>query len=275
LHEVVVRTLSRELRLHTDDERAFAQLSYAGADPAMPPGERMPVDLVVQRIGESYRIEPPDGDSVDGSIDTVLTGVFRLLGSWFVDEAGNRPVIHAAIAVMEGQRFAFLGDKGAGKTTLMLKLIAEGFGVEGDEHAVLSEKGVIVRPRRLHVKESSLALFPELSAAIRNSPWAADWRGSRVFACPPSLCGAQWVIRDCPVEHLVFVESNFGGKSILAPLSGDAAFARLLETAFLPTTNRGAAAAKLRMLGAHASAWHLLAGDLNDAIWQLQKNALR
>ena len=56
LHRVVVHTLSRELRLHTDSDEAFAALSYLGAEPAMPEGEYAPVDLMVERFGEFYRI---------------------------------------------------------------------------------------------------------------------------------------------------------------------------------------------------------------------------
>jgi hypothetical protein len=273
LHSVVIRTLSRELRLHTGSDEVFATLSFLGADPLMPAGERPSVDLVVEPIGKFYRIEPPGRDSVEGSPDAILNGAFRLLAAWMIKDAHDAPMIHAAIATIGGRRFAFLGDKGFGKTTLMLKLVEERVCVEGDEHALITADGAIPRPRRLHVKESSLAVVPSLSAAIRSSPWITDWMGNRIFACLPSLCGARWEITERPIQHLVFVEPNFGGSSLLSPLSREEAFARLLETAFMPPTLRGRAAARLRMLVLQAACWRLQLGNLDQALWHLRRVA--
>ena len=200
-------------------------------------------------------------------------GVFRLLTRWLGEDTHDAPLMHAAVAQAGGRRFAFVADKGSGKTTLMLKLIEEGIAVEGDEHLVVTATGTIARPRRLHVKESSLDVMPELADAIRSCPFASDWSGNRVFACPPSFRGAHWTITERPVDHLVFIESNFGGSSILSALTRDEAFARLMETIYMPPTNRGAAAARLRVLSIGAKAWRLQAGNLDQAVWHLRKAA--
>ena len=123
MRSVVVRTLSRELRLHTNSDKAFAALSYLGADPVMPNAKLAPVDLTVEPLDRFFRIEPPGYLPVEGSIDTIMNGVFRLLANWLAEDAHGSPILHAAIATIEGQRFVFLGDKGFGKTTLMLCLI--------------------------------------------------------------------------------------------------------------------------------------------------------
>lgn len=275
MHQVVVRTLSRELRLHTDSDEAYATLSYAGADPIMPPGEYPPVDLTIERVGEFFRIEPPGSAAVEGTPATMLDAVFRLLTAWLIGDANGTPVLHSAVASVGECRFAFLGDKGFGKTTLMLKLLEEGFEVEGDEHLFVTAGGAVVRPRRLHVKESSLEVVPSLSEAVRRSPWASDWEGRRVFACRPSLLGARWELSQQPIRHLVFLEPNFGGSSILSPLGREDTFARLMEGAFMPPKNRGGAAASLRVLCVNAQAWRLQAGDLSQAVWHLQKATQR
>ena len=265
MRRIVVRTLSRELRLHTDSDEAFAGLSYVGADPIMPDATLAPVDLKVEPSGSFFRIEPPGRPAIEGSLDAIMNDVFRLLANWLTDDARGSPILHAAIATIEGQRFAFLGDKGFGKTTLMLCLIEQGFAVEGDEHVVVTLGGAVMRPRRLHVKESSLDLVPSLRDAIRSSPSNTDWMGNRIYACRPSLRGASWQIAEGSIDHLVFVEPNFGGSSILSPVSRDEAFARLLETTFMPSAQQGGAAVRLRKLCVDAGLWRLQAGDLGQA----------
>jgi hypothetical protein len=271
LPRVIVRTLSRELILHTPDEETFAALSYAGAEPLMVGRKLIPVELPVEACGKFYRLRPPGRGAVEGSVDAVLNGVFRLLGAWMSEDSRDTPMLHAAVVSFEGARLALLGDKGFGKTTLMLRLIEEGATVEGDENVVITPDGAITRPRRLHVKEASLPLVPALADAIRASPSTTDWMGSRVFACVPSLRGGRWEIAERPIDHLIFTEPNFGGASILSPLSPDAAFARMIETAFMPPQGRGRAAALLRTLGVTARAWRLQLGRLDQAAWHLRK----
>lgn len=267
---VIVRTLSRELRLHTDSDKAFAALSYIGADPVMADATLAPVDLTVESLGRFFRVAPPSGPAIEGSIDTIVNRLFRLLGSWLIDEAGGAPILHAAVARIEGRRFVFLGDKGFGKTTLMLGLLAQGIPVEGDENIVVTQGGGVARPRRLHVKESSVDLFPEMRDAIRSSPSETDWMGHRVYACAPSLWGTNWEIAEGPIDHLVFVEPNFGGSSILSPLAVNEAFTRLLETTFMPSAQQGLAAVRLRKLCIEAKTWRLQAGNLDQALRHLR-----
>lgn len=273
MYKVIVRTLSRELRLHTDSQEAFATLSYAGADPIMTDRSLTPVELHVEKSGPFFTLRPPGRDPVQGSPDSILNGIFRLLGTWMSQDSHDTPIFHAAVAEIGGKRIVVMGDKGFGKTTLMLKLIEQGATVEGDEHVVITSGGSITRPRRLHVKDSSLGLVPSLSDAIRASPSTVDWMGSPVFACTPSFYGKPWRIAERPIDHVIFAEPNFGGTSILSPVSRDAAFSRMLETAFMPSQGRGKAAASLRTLSITAQAWRLQVGKLDQAAWHLQKIA--
>ncbi|MEP6564105.1 MAG: hypothetical protein ABJB10_03135 [Mesorhizobium sp.] len=271
MFKVIIRTLSRELRLHTDSQEAFAALSYASADPIMADRSLTPVELPVEQVDSFYRLRPADRDPVEGSLDSILNGIFRLLSTWMVQDSHDTPIFHAAVAAIGGKRIAILGDKGFGKTTLMLKLIEQGASVEGDEHVVITPGGAITRPRRLHVKESSLDLVPALSDSIRASPSTMDWMGNRVFACSPSFYAKLWEIAERPIDHVVFAEPNFGGTSILSPVSRDAAFGQMLEAAFMPSQSRGKAAASLRTLSIKAQAWRLQVGKLDQAAWHLQK----
>jgi len=270
VRRIIVRTLSRELHLHVDGDEAFAALSYLGADPQMPGMALQRVDLPVEKSGPFFRVAPPGRATIEGSLDIVVHRLFGLLAVWLAEDTADAPILHAAVATIDGRRCAFLGDKGAGKTTLMLSLIEQGIDVEGDEHVVIRSGGGLVRPRRLHVKEGSVALFPGLAEAILASPASADWMGAGVYACRPSLGGAPWVIEERPIDCLVFVESNFGGSSILSPLPREEAFARLMEAAFMPATGRGAAAARLRRLCVEATPLKFQVGNLAEAVRRLQ-----
>ncbi|MCI5073612.1 hypothetical protein [Oricola sp.] len=270
MHRIIVRTLTRELRLHTNSEEAAVDLAYVGADPVMPGRDLQPIDLTVEATGPFFRVDLPGFKLIEGSIEEVVGGVFRLLAAWLLDDTRGLPLMHAGLAVIEGRRFVFLGDKGFGKTTLILSLIERGITVEGDEHIVLTADSAITRPRRLHVKETSVDLVPALRDAILASPSMAEWTGNRVFACPPSMHGASWEIAEAPIDHVVFVTPNFGGSSILSPLSRDEAFARLMETAFLPSEGRGKAVARLRKLCIDAKNWNLQSGNLDQALKHLR-----
>jgi hypothetical protein len=273
VRRIIVRTLARDLHLHTDSDEAYAALSFAGADPRLPDGGRPTVDVAVERVGRFHEIAPPGQPATKGSLDAVLDAVFRLRSQWFFEDVRATPVLHAAMAMIAGRCFAFLGDKGFGKTTLMLKLIEDGLEVVGDEHILVGMSGAIARPRRLHVKETSLAVMPSLADTIRASPSTLDWLGTRIFACPPSAWGARWEIREGSIDHLVFVEPNFGGSSIVSPLSVETTFAQLLKSAFMPSGSIGGAAAILRTLAVRSKLWRMQFGDLDQATWHLQKLA--
>lgn len=271
MHTVIVRTLSRELQIHTDNREAFAALSYAGADPVMVGRSLIRIDSQLEQAGAFFALRLPDREPVEGSLDSILNGIFRTLGTWMTQDSLDTPIFHAAIVEIDGKRIAILGDKGFGKTTLALKLIEQGARVEGDEHVVITPRGSITRPRRLHVKDSSIALVPALSDAILASPSTMDWMGRRVFACSPALKARGWQIVERPIDHVVFAEPNFGGTSILSPVSRDAAFSRMIETAFMPLRSRAMAAASLRTLSVNARAWRLQVGKLDQAAWHLNK----
>jgi hypothetical protein len=81
------------------------------------------------------------------------------------------------------------------------------------------------------------------------------------------------MIVEGPVDALVFLESNFGGSSVLSPLGQERAFERVLENAFLPTSGRARAVARLRSLALGCGCWRLQTGNLDQAIERLRRLA--
>eukprot|EP01035_Chromulina_nebulosa_P069195 gene69195-94827_t len=95
--------------------------------------------------------------------------------------------------------------------------------------------------------------------------------GRPVFACSPAVDGQIWEIIERAIDHIVFAEPNFGGTSVLSPVSRDAAFGQMMATAFMPSQGRGKAAALLRNLSITTKAWRLQIGNLDQAAAHLQK----
>lgn len=272
---LIVRTLSHELHLRTNSPDVHAKLMFMNTEPMMPGRELTQVGLDIEPVGALFRICPPGLPAAEGSLETVAQAAYRLIATWWSEEINGAPVVHAATAVIDGCRVAFVGDKRAGKTTLMLRLIQERCPVQGDENLIVTEDGAVPTPRCLHIKEPSLDVLPALSEKIRSLPFVTDWIGNIVYSCPPSFAGGDWTIVEGPVDALVFLEPNFGGSSVLTPLDHERAFERLLENAFLPPTGRARAVARLRNLVIGRGCWRLQTGNLDQAIDRLRRLAAR
>jgi hypothetical protein len=124
-------------------------------------------------------------------------------------------LIHAACAGYGGRRFLLIGDSGAGKTTLVIRLAREGAEVEVDELALLLPEGVVGLPRRFHVKEEGLATLPWVAAQVAKMPRWENGDGSVVYGFAPSEWGHPWHIRHAPLDAVFFLEPNHGGQSRL------------------------------------------------------------
>jgi len=270
---VIVRTLSHELHLRTNSPDVRSKLMFMNTAPIIPGRELKQVDLDIEPVGTFFRICPPGLPAAEGSLETVSQAAYRLIAAWWSEEIDGAPVVHAATAVIDGCRVAFVGDKHAGKTTLMLRLIQDGCAVQGDENLILTTVGAIATPRCLHVKETSLDVLPALSERLRSLPFVTDWSGNIVYSCPPSFTGDEWTIVEGPIDALVFLEPNFGGSSLLSPLDRERAFERVLENAFLPPAGKARAVARLRSLVTGCGCWRLQTGNLDQAIDRLRRLA--
>ena len=271
MHGIIVRTLSHELRLRSRDPNVLSALMAFRTEPLLPGRELKTIDLDIEPVGRFFRIEPPGFQATEGSLEAIAHALFRLKGALWRRHIKDLPVVHAAVAIIGGRRIVFVGDKGAGKTTLMLRLVQEGHAVHGDESLILEDEGPISYPRCLHVKETSLDILPGLSNRIRSMPSVTDWFGNVAYICPPSFLGGEWTITPGAIDDLVFLEPNFGGSSILSSLSREDSFARLIEFSFLPETGRARAAARLRNLAVEGHCWRLQTGNLDEAVARLRR----
>lgn len=274
MRELVVRTLHREFRLQCPDAETADALAFMTIAPEIPGAVLEPVPVAIHRHQGFLQMEMPRGEPVEGTAAHLLAVLHRLIRDDIVQSEPRAALVHGASVVHPQRpetRILIVGHKEAGKTTLALKLIEAGFIVEGDEHLVVRPTDVIARPRTLRVKSGSLPFVPALEPRIAAMPFVPTWDGNRIYAVPPDIGGASWVIRPGTVAHVVFLEPNHGGWSSLRPIAPGEAFRRILPETLLPDAAVALAAARLRGLVTTAQTWRLSVGDLDGATIHVQR----
>jgi hypothetical protein len=270
LPAVVVRTLTREYRLTTDSDEVAGSLAFMAIAPEIAGADLEVVNIPVEEDSGFLRLRLPDGEMVEGTAAHLLG---KLHGFIFrdVSEAASTPFVHGATVIgPTGNRVLLVGHKACGKTTLVLRLLSEGFLVEGDEHVLIRENDAVARPRTLRVKAGSLPLVPELAAAIARSPFIRTWDGVVIYAVNPEIAGQPWRITAGRIDQLVFLEANHGGRSVMGPVSRDQSFRGLMAGCLMPARGVAAAAARLRRLAAETAGYRLQVGDLDGAVRHLR-----
>lgn len=137
--------------------------------------------------------------------------------------------LHAGLVSIAGCRMILMGDKGAGKTTLVSRLMLAGHEVEGDE-AVLVRAGLVTAmPRRLHLKEGTCPLLPELADILDALP-GCHGEGQWVRALDPCEAGFNWHIDAGPVDAIIWLTPNHGGEAQLRELGSMDTLKHLLDS---------------------------------------------
>jgi hypothetical protein len=197
----------------------------------------------------------------------------RVLLADIADGDPRTPFVHGATVVIDKKRLLLTGEKGSGKSTLSLYLALRGHIVEGDEHLLIRQHGVIARPRTLRVKEGTLSFVPDVPLWVYTAPYIRAWDGGLIRSVDPRLLVGQWSIAEGRLDGLVFLTANHGGRSVAKAIQPEMAFSRLMREIVLPLQGVGAAAARLRQLCLSTPAFELILGDLATAEWHLVHTA--
>jgi hypothetical protein len=270
--EVVCRTLTREYRLVCPNAKVAEALAFVAARPDIVGAELATTSLAVVEEQGFLRLELPGGTRLEGDAEHVMSMLHGLFIREMLNLERGGAVVHCATVVHPGRptaRILVVGESGAGKTTLSLRLLDAGYAVEGDEQFIVWPSRAIARPRTLRVKGGSLAHVPRLAAAIAASPRIGFWDGAPLYAVDPAIAGRPWRIAEGGVEHVVFLEPNHGGLSHIKPIAAHEALRRLLAESVLPPDAVGQAVMRLRGILAKARLHALLLGDLDRALWQI------
>lgn len=164
--------------------------------------------------GKEFRIS---GGAEDDQYEVSLAGAFETLFARLHDRAiANLPDhlrIHAASGVGADGLFLLVGNKHAGKSTLAIHLLLEGYTILGDELVLLRNGEGVTFPRRFYLRPGSIALLPSLAAPARNAPFVNAPIEGRLTAIDPLVLGRRWRIAPARVATIIYLEPNHGGQS--------------------------------------------------------------
>jgi hypothetical protein len=177
---------------------------------------------------------------------------------------GEFAKIHAGCASWKDRRFLVVGAAQSGKTTLMTRLLYEGFTVYGDELVLIREGQAMAYPRRFGVRPLSVALVPQLSSFVPASASA------RPFAVDPVALGFPWRITQGPVAAVFVVEPNHGGASAVTSCPKHLMAQRIMTQSWAPSGGVRAWIAEVCAILAAADCHVLQLGDLATAVVALR-----
>jgi len=179
--------------------------------------------------------------------------------------------IHAGCAEHQGSRFLFVGDSGTGKTTLMTRLLSEGFQVHGDELVMIRGAKSIPFPRRFHIKESSLAFLPQLKERIRNSPYITELNQEKTYAFSPSEAGFKWEIRARGVNVFFYLESNHGRETRIERCPKHLMVQKVMPRTFFSISEDHLKIGELCRTIDRSACYTVYLGDLDSVVGKIHK----
>jgi hypothetical protein len=177
--------------------------------------QRYPVTRVhrfkVRRRDGQYRIEEDGTErTVEPTPESAGFALGRRIHELALAALPEFTKIHAGCASWHGRQLLAVGPARSGKTTLMARLLYEGFTVHGDELVLVRAGEALPYPRRFGVRPQTLSLIPQLVAFAGGTPL-----GSGPVIVDPAQLGFDWTIAPAPVDAVFFLEPNHGGRTHL------------------------------------------------------------
>ena len=167
-----------------------------------------------------FRVREDGGDrALQPSPEDAGATVLQRIRDLAFEALADYTKVHAGSATWHDRRFLVVGEAGAGKSTLMTRLLYEGFAVEGDEMVLLREGRATAYPRRFGIRRPTLELVPQLGALVPGLVGTAEPPGSRGFqilALDPAQLGFTWRIRSGPVDHLFVLDGRHERRTSVA-----------------------------------------------------------
>jgi hypothetical protein len=246
----------------------FEALRFLECDPDVCGGGDQEVVFSIEADNLRYRILV-GGSVIDQgtSPQAVAASLYERLTILSLSDFPLAPLIHAASLRRGGRRIILVGPKGGGKTTLALRLIDEGYEIEGDENVFVTGDHVVARPRALRVKASAIEVMPSLAEVLHLVPHFENGESERIYNLDPRRAGAPfWRIERGPVQFIVLIKPNHQGYSSLChapPLQ--LAQEVIAESAFR-ASDRGRAIADIAKLVGSVRGFELCLGNLDQAI---------
>jgi hypothetical protein len=172
---------------------------------------------------------------------------------------------HGGVVTIAGRRLLVVGHKGAGKSTLMLRLLFDGHEVEGDEMTFTRDGDAVVLPRLFHLKPGTEAMIPELRAGFDELPFTLLSDGSHITGFDPSAHGFAWRLRVAPIDGAVILRANHGGETTERRLTAVELVQNVLDHAFPTSESRPMLLRATSALLGEADGLELQVGDVASA----------
>jgi hypothetical protein len=266
--EVIARTWLHRVRFCTDEAEIFDELRYLECDPEIAGAFTNELCISIEPQGSYYQIAQ-DGRVIHERIgpQAVADMLHARLALLSLADFPAAPLIHAASLRRGGRRVLLVGPKGGGKTTLTLRLIQEGYEIEGDENVFITPEGVVARPRALRVKQTTASLFAPLAEAFKEAPYYESGQGIRIYNLDPRKAGAAfWRIELGPVNAVVLLRPNHSGCSSMRPIAPLPLVREVIRESAFPETGRARAVGDITKLIGAARGFDLCLGDLDGAV---------
>jgi len=180
--------------------------------------------------------------------------------------------IHAGCGEYNGKRFLMVGDKGAGKTTLMTRLLFEGMHIEGDELVLIRDGKTVPFPRRFHIKKSSLNLLPQIRAITDTLPYIKKDDEPELYSFAPSNAGFGWKIENKKTDFIFYLEPARGRKTRVEKCPKYMMVQKAMPLTFFSNTHDHEKIGKLCNIIVNAVCYILHIGDLDSAVYAMHGN---
>lgn len=266
IHARTFQVLACEFSIATACDEIADRLDYVSVSAT----QHYPVSRQV-----AYRIELTEAEYLlwedgrvwfrDGSADRVLIELFRRVYAMVYAEMRGCPRLHAGCGEYQGRLFLAAGAKGAGKSTLMTRLLFDGFTVFGDEVVLGLGREVIALPRRFHLKSPGLNLLPEVAVMADRLPFVMGDTGHKIMAFDPTDAGFPWTIRRGRPEAIFFLHPNHGGATLVEPCSQVDMIQALMTQSALDEEDGVKWIRSIGALVRDAECYNLRVGDLSTA----------
>lgn len=228
--------LACQVEIAADDADVIAALRYLAQDAAQDMEPQVRIHYAVFQGPDGFRILE-NGVAVDTQ-RLAHDVMYVIYGRAHQIAFGALPPhvrIHAGCAAVAGKRVLIVGEKEAGKTSLILRLIQDGVVVNGDETVLVTADGQSWPfPRRFHVRPTTFPLIPELAERQGEFPVSLLSDGGKVYGIAPTDLGREWAIAPAPIDALLFLKKNHGGETYAQDISPDEAFRQLCSHTKFP-----------------------------------------
>ena len=165
---IICRTLRREYRLHLRSDASRELFRFIETDPSIEGVALEPFDIVVEETFGFFSMRLPNGVFTEGTSAHCI-GVLHGLLLWdTLQSHEGRPMIHGATVIVEGRRLLIVGEKGAGKSTLVLHLLTN-VRQATIKPRLASQAWITIRPGDDEVRSAVAATDRATSCSIRHS----------------------------------------------------------------------------------------------------------